>query len=484
MTDPAGDSPTGNGGPPAFSRDPKPTPKDPGGHLLVTPTGSVVVSTDAMLASADALRVLEAELHADFRRVLAADAEWQGMPITDVGPALDRARSFCEEGRETLARAAEAYSTAERRIEQTQHELGAQVASNLGPVLFALFVGLAFQNPMVLAALALGRLVPGDGGLQVLHDYIRDNPEFITDPGFVRFVSSVATSVDDLGRPFGVPIGPSGGADIGALTLITLGSTVGFFRETPVTVERRSTVVGTAPTGVRDRLDRIPENDLVRIERYDAPGQPPRFAIFIGPTETFSPVAATEPRDLTSNVHGVANLSPGALRAVEQAMVDAGISPADEVQVAGFSQGGLIATMLAGSGEWNVVGVATYGAPAGGIALPEGLAGMAVRNTDDFIPALGGPQLDHHLLQVEREAFAGGGEIVTDQVVPAHQRTAYERTASAIDAAESNAIQQQIRALDAFASDYLDAPGGRATVMTYEATRVDGRVSAAASGVW
>ena len=457
-----------------------PSAKDPGGQLLVTPAGTVVVSTDAMLASVDALRALQAELLIDLRRALAADAVWDGMPITDVVPAIERARALCDQGRETIARAAADYTSAEQTTAALQHELGARVASLLGPAAFGLLLSLVVSNPGLLMAVALGgwAAIPDDrdGELEAMHDFFRDHPELITSPEFVRFVSVVSTSIDDaVPHPFGLPLGPSGGAEAGAVTLIALGSTLGMFKETSVVAERVSTTTGgSAPVGSRDRLDRVPEDDLVRIEKYEAPGQSPRYAVFIGPTETFSPFGDREPRDMTSNVHGVAGLSPAALRGVEQAMADAGISRDDEVQVVGFSQGGLIATMIAGSGGWNVVGVETFGAPAGTVQLPEGIAGLAIRNTDDFIPALGGPQHDTHLVQVEREAYAGDRPIVTDEVVPAHQRTAYERTATAIDAAESSTIRTQIDALDAFATDYLDAPGGTATVMTYDATRVEG----------
>ena len=456
-----------------------PSAQDPGGQLLVTPAGTVVVSTDAMLASVDALRALQAELLIDLRRALAADAVWDGMPITDVIPAIERARDLCDQGRETIARAAADYTDAELTVSALQHAIGARLAALLGPAVFGLLLSLVVTNPGLLMALALGgwAAIPddGDGKLDTLHDFFRDHPELITSPEFARFVSVVSTSVDDaVPHPLG-PFGPSGGAQAGALTLIAIGSTLGMLKETQVVTERVSTTTGgSAPLGSRERLDRVPEDELVRIEKYEAPGQPPRYAVFIGPTETFSPFADHEPRDMTSNTHGVAGLSPASLRGVEQAMADAGISRGDEVQVVGFSQGGLIAAMIAGSGDWNVVGLETFAAPTGAVRLPEGLAGMAVRNTDDFVPALGGPQLDTNLLQVEREAYAGDGPIVTEQVVPAHQRSAYERTATAIDAAESNAIREQIDALDTFATEYVDAPGGTMTVMTYDATRVDG----------
>jgi pimeloyl-ACP methyl ester carboxylesterase len=219
----------------------------------------------------------------------------------------------------------------------------------------------------------------------------------------------------------------------------------------------------------------------VRIERYDAPGEPSRFVVYIGPTETFSPVATDEPWDLTSNVTGVAGLDAGSLRATELAMHDAGIRPGHEVQFVGFSQGGLVATRLAASGDWNAAGLETYGAPAGGIVLPDGLSGMAVRNTDDFIPALAGPQLDHHLLQVERRAFAEGSPIPVTEPAPAHQREAYVATATVVDAARSAAVREQVAAMDAFASGYAEREGSSITVTTYHAERGGAKSLAATS---
>ena len=183
-------------------------------------------------------------------------------------------------------------------------------------------------------------------------------------------------------------------------------------------------------------------------------------------------MADHEPWDLTSNVGGVGGLDVGSFRATELAMHDAGIGANDEVQFVGFSQGGLIATMLAGSGEWNAAGLQTFGAPAGNIELPDGVSGMAIRNTDDFIPLLAGPQLDHHLLQVERRAFAEGTPLPTYHAAPAHQRDAYMATAAAVDMATSSAVREQSSALDSFTADYADRPGSTVTAMTYHGERL------------
>ncbi|HEX7835382.1 MAG TPA: hypothetical protein VF479_07930, partial [Pseudolysinimonas sp.] len=127
---------------------------------------------------------------------------------------------------------------------------------------------------------------------------------------------------------------------------------------------------------------------------------------------------------------------------------------------------------------WNAAGLETYGAPAGGITLPGDLHGMAIRNSDDFVPALAGPQVDHHLLQVERRAFTPGSPIPTAEPAPAHQREAYVATATVVDGARSDAVREQIAAMDRFTSDYTDREGSSVTVMTYHAQRGAARAMA------
>jgi hypothetical protein len=464
-------------------------PDDLGGPLLVTPAGTVVVSTDAMLASAERLRALEAELLIDLRRVVAADSIADGMPIAGIIPRLEGLRDRCGRARDAFGRMAASYTLAEAALERAQRDLAAMIAAVVGPLAFGALMRMILFTPGVLIAGALlgWAAIPDgpDGKLGTVRAFLIAHPELITSPEFVRFVSLFVTSIDDAvlggaGVPSwlvalpGLDLSPDGGVAAGAITVAALGSMLGMFRETPVAVDRVVTQpLAAPPAGVRERLDRIPEVNQVRIEKYEADGMPPRYTVYVGPTETFSPYAVDEPWDSTSNTYGVAGLSAGSFRAVELAMADAGIRSGDEVVLTGFSQGGLVATMVAASGDWNVVGLETHGAPAGNIPLSSGIAGMAIRNTDDLVPALAGPQLEHDLLQVERRAFREGVEIPTEEGAPAHQRSGYEGTASAVDDADSDVVRDQIGILDAFATDYLDRPGGTATVITYHARRTE-----------
>jgi hypothetical protein len=462
------------------------TPDDPGGQLYVARAGTTVVSTDALLASADRLRTLERVLFEHTRRIHTADTIG-GWPL-DAGlvPRLERLRGDCERARDAFGRAAEEYTRREDEIERRQRDLAAFLVATLGPAVLGMLARLIVLNPGLLisgALLGWAAIPDGPGGrLGTVKQFLLDNPALITSPEFVRFVSLMATSIDAglLGLA-GIPpvlaaalnLGSDGGVAAGALTVAALGSLLGMFRETRVEVEEvRSVPIYAAPEGARERLGQIPEGDQIRIEKYEAEGMPPRWVVYVGPTETFSPFATEDPFDMSGNIYGVAGLSGGSFRAVEEAMAQAGVDPGDEIVVSGFSQGGLVATMVVGSSDWNVYGMETYGAPAGNIPLPDGLRGFAARNTDDFIPALAGPQLDHSVMQIEREAYREGEEIPTALPAPGHQRFAYVHTAAAIDDADSAAIQQEVRSIDAFTAEYLELPGGRGTSTTYRATRV------------
>jgi len=461
----------------------------------------VTVATDALTAHCEHLEQLHSALHGGtvaLARVggirpdllaAAPPAAAQSVPElvaarTLTASAAAEAESAVRDLRAAVAR----YSEAEHEQQQRTIQLGQELGIMLGPILRDLLV---FALPAVAVAGIAGQPTPAE--LLAFKQWMLEHPELITDPAFVEGVRAAVMGMDDTaGSAIGLPPGAATGiaalagfTGVQAAAPFLMGAVwpFGLLREGPVSVDRVSTTrEALGPVGSVGRLARVPEGDQVRIERYDAPGHAPRYVVYVGPTETFSPVADHEPWDLTSNVAGVAGLDAGSLRATHDAMREAGIRAADQVQVVGFSQGGLVAARIAASGSWNVVGLETYGAPTGNVELPSGLHGMAVRNTDDFIPALAGPQLDHHLLQVERRAFEPGSAIPTDLAAPAHQRTAYVATASEVDRARSAAVREQIAAMDDFTADYTRQSGSSITVMTYHAQRGVGGAGAS-SGV-
>jgi hypothetical protein len=467
------------------SGEPPPPPPAAGTALVVTAEGGLVVATDELLAHTDRLRLLGDDLADDLRRTPTVSGV--GVALDELTAVIGRAWRLADETLVGVRRAIEGYADLERDLVVRQHRLAAVVGAHLGGVarLMGLF-GLGSPPFVLLVALVGWGMLPdrGEGRLAEVRRTLLEHPEWVTSPEFVRAIRLAVTSLDEAGLsalglppPLAIALGDEGtgffGLETSAAGLMTAGALVGLFRETPVRVDRvAATPLDAPPSGVGDRLDRIPEGDQVRIERYEVPDGPPRFVVYVGPTETFSPSADTEPWDLTSSVAGVAGLSAGSYRATELAMLDAGVRPGDEVQFVGFSQGGLVATLLAASGDWNAVGLETHGAPTGNIELPDGLAGMAVRNTDDLVPALAGPQRDQSLLQVEREAFVGDRPVPTGVGAPAHQRSAYAETAALIDGAESAAVREQIARMNAFTADYATVPGSTLTVMTYHGERI------------
>ncbi|MCU1447784.1 MAG: hypothetical protein JWP54_3442, partial [Cryobacterium sp.] len=190
------------------------------------------------------------------------------------------------------------------------------------------------------------------------------------------------------------------------------------------------------PTGFADLAERIPTADdggQVRIERY-GDAEHPSWLVYIGGTVEWSPAGSTEPWDMTSNVTAVADQEAGSYQAVLQALQLAGVQPGDPVLPVAHSQGGLIAAELAARGDVNAVGMVTFGAPAGQVALPAEVPAIAVEHSDDIVPALGGtPAEDDRRLYVRRQLFVDTAVPVAEPL-PAHQLAGYRETAGLVDA--------------------------------------------------
>lgn len=479
---PAGSGPAGSG--PAGSAA-HPEAEVAANPLVVRSGNSTLVATDALLAHLPVLAQLADAVEADAHRIaiVALDAqpgilrtqlercELSGSELAEEVRALQRAISTAQTG----------YETAERMATSLQDAASAWATGVLAravlPFLPAILLGSAFGS----------RLARGTAEQQqaALGRALVDHPELITSPEFSTFVRRAVSNADDAAfGAAGVPpwmtmvLGEQGlgilGVDTSAGALIAVSTATGsrYFSETTVRVDRISER-GTSepPVGAEARLERVPDEQQVRIERYTAPGEPPRYVVYVAPTQTFSPVADGEPWDLTSNIAGVGGLSSGSIRATELAMADAGITAESEVVLVGYSQGGLVADAVAASGKWNAVGLETYGDPGGGVPVPEGVRGVAVRHTDDLIVALGGAQESTDRTIVERRAFAEGASIPHDLPVPAHQRRAYAETARLLDAAQSPQVRAELDALDAFALDYTSRDGAEITTFEYHAER-------------
>lgn len=466
---------------------PEPSP------LVVRTPGSVLVVTDELLAHLPRLARLADDLEHDAHRLAMVSLTLRPGGLRAAVDVCER-RTFDAAERVRRLRAAVlaaewAYTEAERAATTLT-----DLASDWAAAMFARPFAMYSLPWLLTAGAAAWQLAPAspEQKTRALEKFMLEHPELITSPEFSALVRRVVTGADDavLGGAGVSPLvlailGDHGlgllGVGSSAAVITGLGALSGtrVLTETPVRVDRVGSTVGTAPpAGAADRLARVPDEKQIRIERYAVPGRADRFIVYVAPTQTFSPVADAEPWDLTSNIAGVGGIASGSIRATEQAMAAAGIAADSPVVLVGYSQGGLVADAIAGSGRWNVAGLETYGDPGGAIELPEGIRGIAVRHSDDFVVSTGGPQPPVDRVIVERRAYPEGASMPTDRLAPAHQKDAYAVTARQLDAARSTAIRDELRHLDAFARDYAERDGAQVTTFEFRAERV----SAASSG--
>lgn len=435
------------------------------GSLVVSGGGTTMVSTDVLLAQVARLRLLQADaagwrergariraLEAEPAPMWAADAP--GLAVFAARQAIDAVEEHSGALADALVAAAEAYGYAERTAEMFARIAGSWVGHTLGYALgrLAPMILLAAAGPVLTAGVVawlLGGLpgLPGRTG-RTGSAGPAENPRLLTNPVLVAAVRVIVSSVDDaaagtLGLPFpvSVALGDEGVRMLGVTTsaagVLAAARAAGMLREAPVSVARVGRLRPVRPpTGIGDLAARIPAvssgGPQVRIERYGGAAKP-AWLVYIGGTAQWSPVAAGEPWDLTSNVVGVADQGAGSYRAVVQAMREAGIRPTDPVIPVGHSQGGLVAAQVAASGEFNTVAVATFGAPIAQVPVPDGLPTVAVEHSDDLVPALGGATRDPDArLTVRREVYAGVE--VPAAPLPAHSLVNYRETARLVDA--------------------------------------------------
>lgn len=480
-----------------------------GGELVVRAPagGGIAVATDRLHHVAErSLRVAECATEAQALVAQAAALDYGGAvgggalgdQLFAARRQLDRAIELARGFTTALAQAAVGYETTEQLLDRAMWSVAALGGAVVGAAARLALIAIVANPGLLLSIVARdaldGAVGPeraaagrGDAAEGALAAFLRTHPELVSSPALVEAVRLIAASSDDavlaaLGAPpvVGLALGDQAigltGVTLGATGVMALGATRGVFVETPVRLTQTSIRSGAAvpegaPAGSAERLARIPDDaNQIRIERYTAPGEPARWAVYVSPTVTFD-VTGSEPFDMTANMAGVADRSPASLRAVEAAMREAGVAATDEVQFIGYSQGGMVAARATESGAWNAVGLETYGAPIGNVAIPEGVHGLTVRHTDDLVPATAGPDARDALVHVERRAFGAGDEL-PHLAVPPHQKESYVATARMIDAAESALVRDEANRLTRFGQDYLDA-GGTVTVFEFRAERVE-----------
>ena len=355
------------------------------------------------------------------------------------------------------------------QTEQAAIGLSHRVSENLawffgaGAGLFWVPVALDLVGGFLLGGAMTGRS-PSQTVL-LLQDFLKSHGRILTNPATVAAIRELASDADGIGEgylllppPVAGELQASGttGVSSSANTVVALGRDLGLFEKSGVTVRKTSSFeYGSPPTSLTARAESFPlpasdpNGEQIRIDRYVEAGKPDRFDVFIAGTVTFDPVTAKQPFDLASDLSGVGQQPSASYEAVVQAMKQAGITAHSPVVMNGYSQGGLVASMVAASGKYNVHGVVTFGAPSSQVHIPASVPVLSVRNTEDLVPATSGYDVNTNALIVERPAFANQ-PVPSDWAVPAHRLSYYQQTAAVVDQAKSSEVRTVLDPLNRF----------------------------------
>ena len=449
--------------------------------IIVSGGGSVVVASDAILARVERLGSLAVELRSGADEVLdLTDAnQFAALQVPQSAPTLAEARRSLDVAHSLLLSAGrrskalnralrvvlDAYGAAEQFGLRLSEQLSADSARLLGAASALLAL------PLTTSLMFEGALVWGMSGAtpkqqaEALAKYVRAHPRLLTNPAIVAAIRSAVENADDFGVGFfGVPpeiarlFGRTdhNGVPLSAAFVLLLARAVGFLSETGISVRQVSTTSDVSPpTSIEGRVERIPDamadpaGAQIRIDRYSAPGEPDRFDVYIAGTVDFDARSGKEPFDMTSNITGVAHESAASYRAVVDAMKAAGVTTTSPVQLTGYSQGGLVAALVAGSGTFDVKGLVTFGAPSGEVPIPASVPVLTVRHTEDLVPATGGYDVNDAAIVVQRSLF-DDQPVPPHLDVPAHRLPYYGETAGLIDAAKSDELRRIRSVFDDF----------------------------------
>jgi hypothetical protein len=463
-------------------------------ELFLSGGGTTTVATDVMLADVESLAAIASGLETVRLQLSIADATlsdasramtqvvWARAAMDDAWTATNNAKGISEYLGGQLVIAIDNYTETERNVEWLAMGVDTVIAFLAGNALANLPPEvqdwLATRLPWIVrdgfdnedAAIGahdaslpdgLNMALLDESTIEMIRRLVMTGEAFTTGLGGLT-----PEMTDELQR-----MGVTGVSYSGAL-LMLYAQQAGMLTETGVSVSKTTSYSRTGPIeSVAGLISAIPDAELradgaqIRIDEIHDGGAV-RYEVFIAGTADFNPISAGEPFDLTSNVAGVGGQSPASYRAVQLAMQQAGITSASDVSFVGYSQGGLIASMLTASGEYNTGGLVTIGGPSGQIIVPPGVPALLIEHYEDVIPALGGTQANTDALIVQRHVFSDGRPPDLTLPLPGHQLQYYLETARLIDHAESSLLQNTVAQLNDFSG------GDSVTTTFYVAERV------------
>jgi predicted alpha/beta hydrolase family esterase len=200
-----------------------------------------------------------------------------------------------------------------------------------------------------------------------------------------------------------------------------------------------------APTNleaIRSRLENTAvDKSTVRIERYEGN----KFLVYIPGTQNWSLIPGENPLDLRSNLYAMAAPELAASeRAVQSALISAGVAAGAKVVLVGHSQGGIIAANIASRKQpFTVAGVLTFGAPVSQQAAHLRVPTLSIEHTNDSVPKLDLKQNPDasNWVTVQSEALIDPASS-DSPLVQAHELEGYQDLTEAADKNPNSGLQR------------------------------------------
>ncbi|MDO5746279.1 MAG: hypothetical protein Q4P66_01275 [Actinomycetaceae bacterium] len=142
-----------------------------------------------------------------------------------------------------------------------------------------------------------------------------------------------------------------------------------------------------------DMEDLDDDRARIRVLEHQRDGKRSSYTVIIPGTQTWSPWSA-HPQNLNSNIQAAAGYQSDAEESVKAALNSLDIQPGDSVELAGYSQGGIVAARLcedkAFTKKYHVVSALTIGSPTFSMIPNKGIQMLSIENSHDIVPQLDG----------------------------------------------------------------------------------------------
>lgn len=283
--------------------------------------------------------------------------------------------------------------------------------------------------------------------------------------------------LEALGLPADGAAGPAGAAYALALAagLLRPGTfTVASLTTTPA--RRPDGTPAGAPPTLATMIAAVPpaseDTPQVSVTVYEAPGQPPIYAISVTGTSTFA-FDSDEPLNGQGNLGTYGNSDAETVAAVLAAIEAAGVPAGAAVTLTGYSQGALAAQAVVASGRYDVQCLTTFGTPARPVGLPDDVPVFELEHDNDIVVGLQGSRPDGDDGATVAVAPGPEGSSSTE----AHGHDGYLQTALDLGDPEHPEYSEQVAAMnDTYASIFEGYTEGQTTSVRVD--RADGEAPA------